>query len=173
MKTRAAMLRQRIVIRTTTIQKWSARPSAEYMTRLKEKPDLIQSGNHRPASEVRGNSLVELRIKANSEVTWMKAASDGFKYPKTDIPTPMQSTTRVPTKFCVMMARQRRATRNVSTNFERSLPMRMTSALSLATSVPDPIAMPTFASTRAGASLMPSPMSRFLPAFKLRSSHVP
>ena len=40
----------------------------------------------------------------------------------------------------------------------KSLFMRMISALSMATSVPAPIAMPTSAAARAGASLMPSPI---------------
>ena len=40
------------------------------------------------------------------------------------------------------MSRQWRATRKVSTSLDRSLPIRMTSALSLATSVPDPMAIP-------------------------------
>ncbi len=58
----------------------------------------------------------------------MKAASRGFSNPKAAIPTPMLSTTSVPTKFCMMIPRQRRATRKVSTNLERSFPIKITSA---------------------------------------------
>ena len=54
-------------------------------------------------------------------------------------PTPTASTAMVPAKFCQMMARVRRAITTVSTNFTRSLPSSTTSALSRATSVPEPI----------------------------------
>jgi hypothetical protein len=84
-------------------------------------------------------------MNANSDDTWMKAATRGLRKPNAAIPTPMLSTATVPTKFCMMMRRHRRATRNGSTNFERSLPIKIASALSRATSVPDPIAIPTLA----------------------------
>jgi len=58
---------------------------------------------HDTLSELRGNNLVELRMKASSEVTWIKAASNGFRNPKAAMPTPILSTTKVPTKFCMMM----------------------------------------------------------------------
>ena len=48
--------------------------------------------------------------------------------------------------------------RTVSTNLPRSLPMSTTSALSIATAVPDPIATPTVACASAGASFTPSPI---------------
>ena len=63
---------------------------------------------------------------------------------------PTLSTTRVPVKFCRMIRRQRRAMRTVSTNFDRSFPIRTTFALSRATSVPDPMATPTLACMSAG-----------------------
>ncbi len=52
----------------------------------------------------------------------------------------------------------------------RSLFIRMMSALSMATSVPAPMAMPTSAAARAGASLIPSPIMATLwpPAFSSR-----
>ena len=87
----------------------------------------------------------------------MNAASGGFRNPNAARPTPMLSTTNVPTKFCMIVLRQRRAVRRVSTSFDRSLPMSTTSALSRATSVPDPMATPTDACINAGASFTPSP----------------
>ncbi len=96
-------------------------------------------------------------MKVISEETWMKAARRVFRNPNAAKPTPMLSTTSVPTKFCMIVRRQRRAIERVSTSFERSLPMRTTFALSRATSVPAPIATPTVAFIRAGASLTPSP----------------
>ena len=56
-----------------------------------------------------------------------------------------------------MTRRHQRAIAIVSTSLFRSLPIRTMSALSRATSVPEPIATPTLAAVRAGASLMPSP----------------
>jgi hypothetical protein len=44
-----------------------------------------------------------------SEETWMKAGRRGFRNPKAAKPTPMLSTTSVPTKFCMIVRRQRRA----------------------------------------------------------------
>ncbi len=70
---------------------------------------------------------------------------------------PIKSTTTVPMKLAQMMRRVRRASCSVPTNLARSLPSRTMSALSRATSVPEPIATPTCAFIRAGASLMPSP----------------
>ena len=55
------------------------------------------------------------------------------------------------------MRRVRRAMATVSTKRARSLPSSTISALSRATSVPEPMATPTLASVSAGASLMPSP----------------
>ena len=59
-----------------------------------------------------------------------------------------------------------------ATASSRSLFIRTMSADSMATSVPVPMAMPTSALARAGASLMPSPiMATFLPsAWSLRTS---
>jgi len=87
----------------------------------------------------------------------MNAANNGFRNPKAARPTPMLSTTRVPTKFCIIVRRHRLAIKRVSTSLERSLPMSTTLALSRATSVPVPIAIPAVAFMRAGASLTPSP----------------
>ena len=87
----------------------------------------------------------------------MKAARRGFRNPKAASPTPILSTTSVPIKFCMIVRRQRRAACRVSTSFDRSLPIKTTSALSRATSVPEPIATPTDACISAGASFTPSP----------------
>ena len=54
---------------------------------------------------------------------------------------------------------------------ERSLPIRMTSALSRATSVPDPMAIPTFGLNQCGGSLMPSPTIATLRPFL--ADHLP
>ena len=86
--------------------------------------------------------------------------------PKAANPTPTLSTAKVPPKFCMMMRWQRREILMVSTNRRRLLPISMIFALSRATSVPDPIAIPTVACISAGASLIPSPtMATFLPLF--------
>jgi hypothetical protein len=83
---------------------------------------------------------MELRTKANSEVTWIKATGSGFRNPKAAIPTPILSTISVPTK--ILRNNAATASRN-----PQSLPIKMTSALSRSTSVSDPVAMPTLAST--------------------------
>ncbi|HEY7155490.1 MAG TPA: hypothetical protein VH575_16120 [Gemmataceae bacterium] len=44
----------------------------------------------------------------------MKAANSKFENPKVASPTPTPSTASVPTKFCQMMRRQRRAIRRVA-----------------------------------------------------------
>ncbi len=75
------------------------------------------------------------------------------------------STTSVPTKFCMMVRGQRRAVCRVSTSFNRSLLINTTSALSHATFVPDPIATPTEACIKAGASYTPSPTMTALRPF--------
>lgn len=54
----------------------------------------------------------------------MKAASGGLRIPKAARPTPMLSTTRVPTKWCMMVRWHRRAIVRVSTSFDRSLPIK-------------------------------------------------
>ena len=65
----------------------------------------------------------------------------------------------------MMMRLHRRAILSTSTTFSRSFPRRSTLALSRATSVPEPIAIPTLASISAGASLIPSPtIATVLPA---------
>jgi len=97
----------------------------------------------------------------------MKAASSGFKYPNAARPTPIVSTTSVPTKFCMIVLRQCRAVRKVSASFDKSLPISTTSALSRAASVPDPIATPTDACINAGASLIPSPTMATLCPFSI------
>jgi hypothetical protein len=48
-------------------------------------------------------------MKVISEETWMKAAKRGFRNPNAAKPTPMLSTTSVPTKFCMIVRRQVRA----------------------------------------------------------------
>ncbi len=94
----------------------------------------------------------------------MNAARRGLRNPKAAKPTPILSTTRVPTKFCMIVRWQRRAMRTVSTNLVRSEPINTISELSRATSVPEPIATPTVACASAGASLTPSPtITTFLP----------
>ena len=75
----------------------------------------------------------------------MKAAKSGLRNPKAAKPTPILSTTNVPTKFCMIVRWQRRAMRTVSTNLVRSDPIKTISELSRATSVPEPIATPTVA----------------------------
>ena len=81
----------------------------------------ICSENVRTAflEEIGGRSLAEFKMNAISEETWMKAARSGFRNPKAAMPTPMLSTTNVPTKFCMMVRRQRRAIARLSTSFER------------------------------------------------------
>jgi hypothetical protein len=96
-------------------------------------------------------------MKVSSDATWMKAARSGLRKPNAANVTPTPSTAIVPATLKRMMAWVRRAIRIVSTSLDKSLPSRTTSALSRAASVPDPIAMPTLASTSAGASLTPSP----------------
>src|SRR5437016_653312 len=60
-------------------------------------------------------------------------------------------------KLARMIPRARRAMPDALANFSKSFPSSTTSALSRATSVPEPIATPTWASIKAGASLIPSP----------------
>jgi hypothetical protein len=45
---------------------------------------------HRPF-DTPGNSLAELRMKASSEETWMKAANSGFSIPTAASPMPRLS----------------------------------------------------------------------------------
>ena len=70
-----------------------------------------------------------------------------------------------------MMRMVRRARANARGAAARSPPISTMSALSMATSVPLPIAMPTSASFRAGESLIPSPImaTPFLPCPEARS----
>jgi len=107
--------------------------------------------------ELRGSSLAELRINVISDETWMNAAKRGLRKPMAARATPTLSTSSVPTKFCMIVRRQRRAMRTVSTSLTRLFPISTISALSRATSVPEPMATPTEACIRAGASFTPSP----------------
>jgi hypothetical protein len=66
--------------------------------------------------EIGGSSRAEFRMKVISEETWMNAVRSGFRNPKAAKPTPMLSTMIVPTKFCVILQRQRRAIERVSTS---------------------------------------------------------
>ena len=86
----------------------------------------------------RGSSRAELRMNTSSETTWMPAASSGLRKPKAANTMPSVSTPIVPAKFCQMMPLVCLATASISTKRSRSLPSRTTSALSCATSVPDP-----------------------------------
>ena len=62
-----------------------------------------------------------------------------------------------------------RLRRMAAVTSRRRLFITTTSAASMATSVPAPMATPTSATVRAGASLMPSPTMAALPrAFRLR-----
>jgi hypothetical protein len=56
-------------------------------------------------------------MKVISEETWMKAPlEEDSENPNAAKPTPMLSTTSVPTKFCMIVRRQRRAMERVSTS---------------------------------------------------------
>jgi hypothetical protein len=61
------------------------------------------------AEETGGSDRAEFRMNVISEETWMKAARRGFRNPKAAKPTPMLSTTSVPTEFCMIVRRRRRA----------------------------------------------------------------
>src|SRR5438552_243993 len=63
-----------------------------------------------------GSSRAELRIKASSEVTWMKAASKGLRNPNAAKPTPTPSTIKVPAELAIIILRHRCAIFKVSTN---------------------------------------------------------
>ena len=109
-------------------------------------------------------------MKADSETTCTRAAATGPSSPSPAATMPTTSTTTVPTKFTMMMRRARRATRTVSTRSAGAEPTSTTSPASRATSVPVPMAMPTSAAPRAGASLTPSPtMATCLPARRSES----
>jgi len=114
---------------------------------LPAKPDPRASA---PASDARGTSLAEFKMNAISDDTWMKATSSGLSRPKAARPMPTPSTPSVLAKFRKMVRRQRRAIRRISPNFEVSFPINTVSALSRATSAPDPMATPTAACGCAG-----------------------
>src|ERR1022692_3284421 len=137
------------------------------------------AGTATPSSEEAGRGFfegresrrAELRMNTISEVTWINAASTGFRNPKAASATPAASTPRVPAKLVMMLRRHRRAILMTSTTFRRSLPRRSTLALSRAISVPEPIAIPTLASISAGASLIPSPtIATVFPALELSNA---
>lgn len=93
--------------------------------------------------------------------------------PLRQAPRPRLSTASVPAKFAIIMPRHRRETFRTSANRKRSFPSRTTDALSRTTSVPEPIATPTFASSSAGASLIPSPtIATFLPCARKFRMHL-
>ena len=96
-------------------------------------------------------------MKAVSLPTWTIAASTGVRIPAAASAIPTRSTATVPTKLNVTIARARRATRTVEARSAGSEATSTTSALSRATSVPLPMAMPTSARASDGASLTPSP----------------
>ena len=58
----------------------------------------LRVGLHR-RFDTPGNSLAELRMKASSEETWMKAANNGFSIPTAASAMPMLSTASVPAKL--------------------------------------------------------------------------
>jgi len=72
------------------------------------------------------------------------------------MPTPMLSTTNVPTKFCMIRAPAAPRNSQSSTSLVRSLPIKTTSALSRATPFPTPWPH-HIAFASAGASFTPSP----------------
>ena len=80
---------------------------------LADRPAVVGAG-----LDTAGKSRAELRMNVNSEVTWINAASSGFKKPNAASPTPTASTARVPKKLNWMMPCARRAIRRVSTNFD-------------------------------------------------------
>ena len=71
------------------------------------------------------------------------------------------------TRFCLIFRSVASEIRIAFTTSRGSSRISVTSAASIATSVPDPIAVPTDATARAGASLTPSPtiMTRRPPAW--------
>jgi hypothetical protein len=50
-----------------------------------------------------GSSLAEFRMNANSDATWMNAATNGFKKLKPARIMPTVSTAIVPAKYCQMI----------------------------------------------------------------------
>ena len=99
----------------------------------REQPQPVREKSPRTnlfVDETGGSNRAEFKMKAISEETCMNAANNGFRNPKAARPTPMLSTTRVPTKFCIIVRRHRLAIKRVSTSLERSLPMSTTLALS-------------------------------------------
>ena len=97
-------------------------------------------------------------MNAVSLPTCTRAARIGVSRPIPASIMPSRSTATVPAKLKATMRRARRATATVATRSSRFELMRTTSALSRATSVPLPMAIPTSARARAGASLTPSPI---------------
>jgi hypothetical protein len=78
------------------------------------------------------------RSGARSQHGYQSRSTNGPSRPQAARTMPSASTASVPTKFCQMVRRTRRATRSVSTKRTRSLSSSTTSALSRATSVPEP-----------------------------------
>jgi hypothetical protein len=78
------------------------------------------------------------RSGARSQHGYQPRSTNGPSRPQAARTMPSASTASVPTKFCQMVRRTRRATRSVSMKRTRSLPSSTTSALSRATSVPEP-----------------------------------
>lgn len=99
----------------------------------------------------------ELRLMAAAAIMGLsKRPKNGYRIPAA-IGTPRLLKIKAENRFCRMLLMVARLRRTTLTMPFKSLLTRVTPALSMATSVPDPMAMPTRARARAGASLMPSP----------------
>ena len=109
------------------------------------------SGRTRPAR-------TPLPITKISATSWTRTTAASPSTPSAASGIRMAIRPRERPTFCSMIDRARRAWVRVCGRWRRSSPMRATSAVSMATSLPmAPIAIPTSAVARAGASLTPSP----------------
>ena len=102
-------------------------------------------------------SLSELLTTLTELNAIAAAAIMGLRTPKaaSGIPTTLYANAQK--KFCLMVRSVADESLMACTSFRRSPFMIVMSAVSIAISVPVPIAMPTSACAIAGASLMPSP----------------
>ena len=112
----------------------------------------------RAAAGVTRPARTPLPITKISATSWTRTTAASPSTPKAASGIRMAISPRERPTFCSMIDLARRAWVRVCGRWRRSSPMRATSAVSMATSLPiAPIAIPTSAVARAGASLTPSP----------------